>query len=279
MKRLACILLSAIFAGTAGCASTPPTLEVEISDFLNVSESMQKELSQSIQTVDKTAKEENSTVYVQQTFGNNRELYVLCDVTFAEGIDLSTGEEEGILPQTVTLSGETEVGTAGTGGSVNTIAMEGQTMTYLCYFESRVDQWPEGDLVFHLGTFEKTGPNGNTLLTDEVHAFSWTPTNQSEVLEGDVLSSEEEVIGRVSLSPFSLRYEVDSSQQTEYEKFRRTIFIVDRNGETTRPKGFSGSSFGEKPQLTDLKGSITFKEVLDLSNVAAVQIDGYTVAF
>lgn len=277
-KGLICIFLGALLVGTAGCTSTASALKTEISDFLNVSEAMQEEMSQSIQAIDKTAEGENVTVHVQQTFGNNRELYVLYDVTFAESIDLSTGEEEGILPQTVTLSGETEVGATGTRGSVDTIAIEGQTITYLSYFESRLDQWPEGDLVFNLGTFEKIGPNGNILFADEVHEFSWAPTNQSNILKGDILSSEGEVIGRVSLSPFSLRYEIDSSEQTEYADFVRTIFIVDHNGETTRARGFSGGGAVLNP-LTNIKGSITFKEVLDLSNVSAVQIDGYTVAF
>ena len=83
------------------------------------------------------------------------------------------------------------------------------------------------------------------------------------------------------MSPFSLRFAADSSSQTEYVDFLRSIMIIDRNGTAVRQKGGSGGGAAEDPlgkePLTNIAGSIDFRVLLELSDVAAVQIDGYTV--
>lgn len=208
-------------------------------------------------------------------------MYVLYDVTFATEIDLQKEENNGILPTTVTLSGVGEVSKAGKGGSVYTIGINGQTITYLSYFESNLDRYPEGDLLLTLGQFKAGGKTEATSIADEVHEFSWTPTTHGTILQGDIVTKEGETIGSVSVSPFSLRFAADSSSQTKYVDFLRSIMIIDRNGTAVRPKGGSGGGAAEDPlgkePLTNIAGSIDFRVLLELSDVAAVQIDGYTV--
>ena len=145
-----CLLLGIILLGTVGCSHTvsdTPSIDAEIAEFLQVSESQAESLWEGIQTIDQNSRAEKTTVHVRQAFGNEREMYVLYDVTFSTEIDLQKEENNGILPTTVTLSGVGEVSKAGKGGSVYTIGINGQTITYLSYFESNLDQYPEGDLL------------------------------------------------------------------------------------------------------------------------------------
>ena len=129
-----CLLLGIILLGTVGCSHTvsdTPSIDAEIAEFLQVSESQAESLWEGIQTIDQNSRAEKTTVHVRQAFGNEREMYVLYDVTFSTEIDLQKEENNGILPTTVTLSGVGEVSKAGKGGSVYTIGINGQTITYL----------------------------------------------------------------------------------------------------------------------------------------------------
>ena len=279
-----CLLLGIILLGTVGCSHTvsdTPSIDAEIAEFLQVSESQAESLWEGIQTIDQNSRAEKTTVHVRQAFGNEREMYVLYDVTFSTEIDLQKEENNGILPTTVTLSGVGEVSKAGKGGSVYTIGINGQTITYLSYFESNLDQYPEGDLLLTLGQFKAGGKTEATSIADEVHEFSWTPTTHGTILRGDIVTKEGKTIGSVSVSPFSRRLAAESSSPTEYVDFLRSIMIIDRNGTAVRPKGGSGGGAAEDPlgkePLTNIAGSIDFRVLLELSDVAAVQIDGYTV--
>ena len=132
-----------------------------------------------------------------------------------------------------------------------------------------------------MGQFKAGGKTEATSIADDVHEFSWTPTTHGTILQGDIVTKEGKTIGSVSVSPFSLRFAADSSSQTEYVDFLRSIMIIDRNGTAVRPKGGSGGGAAEDPlgkePLTNIAGSIDFRVLLELSDVAAVQIDGYTV--
>ena len=164
-----CLLLGIILLGTVGCSHTvsdTPSIDAEIAEFLQVSESQAESLWEGIQTIDQNSRAEKTTVHVRQAFGNEREMYVLYDVTFSTEIDLQKEENNGILPTTVTLSGVGEVSKAGKGGSVYTIGINGQTITYLSYFESNLDQYPEGDLLLTLGQFKAGGKTEATSIAD-----------------------------------------------------------------------------------------------------------------
>lgn len=280
-KRFLCAFLGMAlpFAVTVGCAQTAPTLEPELVEALQVSEAAQAELDQSIQTVNKTSTAENTKVHVRQTLGNERELYVLYDVTFEDDIDITLGEEDGILPKTAILSDKERVTTGtGGGGSVSPVAVDGQTITYLSYFKSSLDQWSGETRTFAVGNFEKSGPSETGPVAEDVHEITWTPTNQGTVLTGDILSESGEVIGSVSLSPFSLRFALDRSEQADTTDLLLTIALVGKDGEITKTRGGSVSGGVEEDHLSDLHGSLAFHTLLDLSEVSAVQIDGHTVS-
>ena len=92
-----CLLLGIILLGTVGCSHTvsdTPSIDAEIAEFLQVSESQAESLWEGIQTIDQNSRAEKTTVHVRQAFGNEREMYVLYDVTFSTEIDLQKRGEQ-----------------------------------------------------------------------------------------------------------------------------------------------------------------------------------------
>lgn len=145
MKRillpLSLLLLLALAAGCSaqGEAQLDPTMAQQ----LQIDEAMAATLAPGIQDVDVTDRGTDLTLHVRQTLGNDRELYVLYDVTLAGTVILPDGEEGWFGPQTVTLQGVEE--STASRGSVQSVFLdkEGQTITYLSYF-SRGIPWPAG---------------------------------------------------------------------------------------------------------------------------------------
>ena len=107
MKRillpLSLLLLLALAAGCSaqGEAQLDPTMAQQ----LQIDETMAATLAPGIQDVDVTDRGTDLTLHVRQTLGNDRELYVLYDVTLAGTVALPAGEEGWFGPQTVTLQG------------------------------------------------------------------------------------------------------------------------------------------------------------------------------
>ena len=131
MKRillpLSLLLLLALAAGCSaqGEAQLDPTMAQQ----LQIDETMAATLAPGIQDVDVTDRGTDLTLHVRQTLGNDRELYVLYDVTLAGTVILPDGEEGWFGPQTVTLQGVEE--STASRGSVQSVFLdkEGQTIT------------------------------------------------------------------------------------------------------------------------------------------------------
>ncbi len=100
-----------ILLGTVGCSHTvsdTPSIDAEIAEFLQVW-SLRRSLWGRNPDNRPELTGEKTTVHVRQAFGNEREMYVLYDVTFSTETDLQKEGNNGILPTTVTLSGVGEV--------------------------------------------------------------------------------------------------------------------------------------------------------------------------
>ena len=215
MKRillpLSLLLLLALAAGCSaqGEAQLDPTMAQQ----LQIDETMAATLAPGIQDVDVTDRGTDLTLHVRQTLGNDRELYVLYDVTLAGTVALPAGEEGWFGPQTVTLQGVEE--STASRGSVQSVFLdkEGQTITYLSYF-SRGIPWPAGDLRLSVGDFV----SDDASLTQEVAQVTWTPENQGTVLEGTVQNPAGEAVGSVTLTPFSLSYAFTEGAHLELEE-------------------------------------------------------------
>ena len=234
---------------------------------LQIDETMAATLAPGIQDVDVTDRGTDLTLHVRQTLGNDRELYVLYDVTLAGTVILPDGEEGWFGPQTVTLQGVEE--STAHSGRVQTAFLdkERQTITYLSYF-SRDTAWPAGDLRLSVGDFV----SDETSLTQEVAQVTWTPENQGTVLEGTVQNPAGEAVGSVTLTPFSLSYAFTEGAHLELEEINGmalpNAYLLDRQGMARRAGSASG---GGK------NWSTTFRTPLDLTTVSAVEVAGYVV--
>lgn len=269
MKRillpLSLLLLLALAAGCSaqGEAQLDPTMAQQ----LQIDETMAATLAPGIQDVDVTDRGTDLTIHVRQTLGNDRELYVLYDVTLAGTVALPAGEEGWFGPQTVTLQGVEE--STASRGSVQSVFLdkEGQTITYLSYF-SRDTAWPAGDLRLSVGDFV----SDDASLTQEVAQVTWTPENQGTVLEGTVQNPAGEAVGSVTLTPFSLSYAFTEGAHLELEEINGmalpNAYLLDSQGMARRAGSASG---GGK------NWSTTFRTPLDLTTVSAVEVAGYVV--
>ncbi len=198
---------------------------------LQIDETMAATLAPGIQDVDVTDRGTDLTLHVRQTLGNDRELYVLYDVTLAGTVILPRrGRRAGSAPQTVTLQGVEE--RTAHSGSVQTAFLdkERQTITYLSYF-SRGIPWPAGDLRLSVGDFVSDA----TSLTQEVAEATWTPTNQGDHPgRRDPNPGRGETVGSVTLTPFSLSYTFTQGAQPKMEEIGGTAlpsgYLLDSQG-------------------------------------------------
>ena len=269
MKRillpLSLLLLLALAAGCSaqGEAQLDPTMAQQ----LQIDETMAATLAPGIQDVDVTDRGTDLTLHVRQTLGNDRELYVLYDVTLAGTVALPAGEEGWFGPQTVTLQGVEE--STASRGSVQSVFLdkEGQTITYLSYF-SRDTAWPAGDLRLSVGDFV----SDDASLTQEVAQITWTPENQGTVLEGTVQNPAGEAVGSVTLTPFSLSYAFTEGAHLELEEINGmalpNAYLLDSQGMARRAGSASGGGGN---------WGTTFRTPLDLTTVSAVEVAGYVV--
>lgn len=257
------LLLLAAGCSAQGAAQVDPMVAQQ----LHMDDALAEALSPSVQNVDATDRGTDLTLHVRQTLGNDRELYVLYDVTLAGTVILPDGEEGWFGPQTVTLQGVEE--STASRGSVQSVFLdkEGQTITYLSYF-SRDTAWPAGDLRLSVGDFV----SDDTSLTQEVAQVTWTPENQGTVLEGTVQNPAGEAVGSVTLTPFSLSYAFTEGAHLELEEINGmalpNAYLLDSQGMARRAGSASGGGGN---------WGTTFRTPLDLTTVSAVEVAGYVV--
>jgi len=254
----------------AGCTSSvKEEMNPIIVSQLNLTDSKKQSLTGSLQGIHQTETGENISLSVHQTLGNERELYVLYDVTFGKEIDIST--ENNILPDTVTLSGDND-SSFHCAGSVITIEKNAQTITYLSYFSADAKELPE-TVSLTVGQFK-----GIPSISEETQTCTWQPTNQGSILSGEITDESAATIGTVLLSPFSLKFDLNSSKQESYDNLLSSLRIVYADGSTKEVHGSVGGSSGNFP-LQDIEGIVVFSNILDLSTISGILIDGHSVSF
>lgn len=287
MKRrpialMLCVLLAVVLAGCGGetkiIEEPAAVLAPAIVQTLDLSDKQAKDLASSIQTLNLTSEQEDSTLRVIQTFGNDRELYVFYEVTFADGVPLPDPEEGKPCPVTYTLTGQEERNQHSTSQRM-ILPCEDNTFTYLSYFLHRKGSpWPEGELQFTIEGFSYDQGDTPVPVTEDVHTLTWTPTNQGTILSGDIAAEDGTVLGNVTLSPFSLIFSLDASQAEEFSQVVVSTRLVYADGTTSYPDGLVAGGSTSDP-LRDIQGNKVFRSPIDISQVTAVQIDGHTVTF
>lgn len=276
-NRTICTLLSvAVLCAClwlAGCGQqgeeTNSALDPRIAEYLSLDSEQANTLADGIQNVDVTTKGNDFTLHVIQTLGNQRELYILYDVTFADSVELPDSDEvqpgAGIFDfQSVEEARATTCSAKNEG-----IHQEGRTLTCIGYVNWENDTFPGGEMAFSVGEFFA----GDQTLTQETLKVSWTPTNQGTLLQKDVMSQDGRNVGSMTISPYSASFlltEEIPAQDANGLRVGPICRLLDEQGKDVRDNG--GASGGGKYWST------SFGQYVDLSKVATVELGEYVAS-
>lgn len=276
-NRTICTLLSAAVLCAclwlAGCEqqgedTQSVTLDPRIAEYLSVDSEQASALADGIQDVDVTTKGNDFTLHVIQTLGNQRELYILYDVTFADGVKLPESDE--VQPGAGIFDFQSvEEARATTHSAKNElISQEGRTQTYLGYVNWENDTFPGGEMAFSVGEFFA----GDQTLTQETLKVSWTPTNQGTLLQRDMTDPDGKNVGTMTLSSYSVSFQLAEALQipdTEDGWKAQISCLLDDQGKEVYKRGASGGG---------TYWSTSFGKYVDLSKVATVELGEYVAS-
>lgn len=282
-NRTICTLLSAAVLCAclwlAGCGQqgeetqqTNSALDPRIAEYLSLDSKQAGTLSNDIQDVDVTTKGNDFTLHVIQTLGNQRELYILYDVTFADSVKLPASDES--WPGSITRDFQSADGQQPTSRSTKNemIGQEGQTQTYIDYVSWENDTFPKGDMIFSVGNFSNDEDPAVPTLTKETLEASWTPTNQGTLLQRDMTDPDGKNVGTMTLSSYSVSFQLTEALQipdTEDGWKAQISCLLDDQGKEVYKRGASGGG---------AYWSTSFGKYVDLSKVATVELGEYVAS-
>lgn len=249
------------------------TLDPRIAEYLSLDSEQASALADGIQNVDVTTKGNDFTLHVIQTLGNQRELYILYDVTFADNVELPALDESWPGPHKDFQSADGQRPmTQSTKNEV--ISQEGRTLTYLGYVSWENETFPEGEMTFSVGDFSNDeDPAVPTVtLTKETLEASWTPTNQGTLLQKDMTDQGGKKVGTMILSSYSVSFQLTEALQipdTEDGWKAHICCLLDDQGKEVYKHAASGGG---------AYWSTSFGMYVDLSKLATVQLGEYTAS-
>lgn len=275
-NRTICTLLSAAVLCAclwlAGCGQQGEemnsALDPRIAEYLSLDSEQANTLADGIQDVDVTTKGNDFTLHVIQTLGNQRELYILYDVTFADSVKLPEFDE--VQPGAWIFDFQSvEEARATTHSAKNeVISQKGRTQTYLGYVNWENDTFPGGEMAFSVGEFFA----GDQKLTQETLEASWTPTNQGTLLQRDMTDQDGKNVGMMTLSSYSVSFQLTEALQipdTEDGWKAQISCLLDDQGKEVYKRGASGGG---------TYWSTSFGKYVDLSKVATVELGEYVAS-
>ena len=267
----ACLWLAG--CGQQGEDTQSVTLNPRIAEYLSVDSEQASALADGIQNVDVTTKGNDFTLHVIQTLGNQRELYILYDVTFADSVELPALDESWPGPHRDFQSADGQRPmTQSTKNEV--ISQEGRTLTYLGYVSWENDTFPEAEMTFSVGDFSSDeDPAVPTVtLTKETLEASWTPTNQGTLLQRDVTDQDGKNVGTMTLSSYSVSFQLTETLQIpdtdDGWKAHICCLLDDQGNEVYKRAASGGGDYW----------STSFGKYVDLSKIATVQLGEYTAS-
>lgn len=268
----ACLWLAG--CGQQGEDTQSVTLDPRIAEYLSVDSEQASALADGIQNVDVTTKGNDFTLHVIQTLGNQRELYILYDVTFADSVKLPASDES--WPGPLTRDFQSTDGQQPMSRSTKNemIGQEGQTQTYIGYVSWENDTFPKGEMIFSVGNFSNDeDPAVPTVtLTKETLEASWTPTNQGTLLQRDMTDQDGKNVGTMTLSSYSVSFQLTEEIQvpdTDDGWKAHLCCLLDDQGKEVYKRAASGGG---------AYWSTSFGKYVDLSKVATVELGEYTAS-
>lgn len=268
----ACLWLAG--CGQQGEDTQSVTLDPRIAEYLSVDSEQASTLADGIQNVDVTTKGNDFTLHVIQTLGNQRELYILYDVTFADNIELPALDESWPGPQTRDFQSADGQRSEHHGAGNEVISLERRTLTCLAHVNWEDDTFPKGEMTFSVGDFSNDeDPVVPTVtLTKETLEASWAPTNQGTLLQKDVTDQEGKNVGTMTLSSYSVSFQLTEEIQvpdTDDGWKAHLCCLLDDQGKEVYKRAASGGG---------AYWSTSFGQYVDLSKVATVELGEYTAS-
>lgn len=282
-NRTICTLLSAAVLCAclwlAGCGQqgeetqqTNSALDPRIAEYLSLDSEQAGTLADDIQDVDVTTKGNDFTLHVIQTLGNQRELYILYDVTFADSVKLPASDESWPGPRTRDFQSTDGQRPTSRSTKNEMIGQEGQTQTYIDYVSWENDTFPKGDMIFSVGNFSNDEDPAVPTLTKETLEASWPPTNQGTLLQRDMTDPDGKNVGTMTLSSYSVSFQLAEALQipdTEDGWKAQISCLLDDRGKEVYKRGASGGG---------TYWSTSFGKYVDLSKVATVELGEYVAS-
>lgn len=268
----ACLWLAG--CGQQGEETQSVTMDPRIAEYLSVDSAQASALADDIQNVDVTAEGNDATLHVIQTLGNQRELYILYDVTFADNVELPALDEGWPGPQTRDFQSTDGQRPMAQSTKNEMIGQEGQTLTYLGYVSWENDTFPKGEMTFSVGDFSNDGdPTVPTVtLTKETLEASWTPTNRGTLLQKDMTDQDGKNVGTMTLSSYSVSFQLTEEIQVpdtdDGWKAHICCLLDDQGKEVYNHAASGGGTYW----------STSFGRYVDLSKVATVELGDYVVS-
>ena len=118
-------------------------------------------------------------------------------------------------------------------------------------------------------------------VTDHPALVSFQPNTTAQTLRGSLRQDDRQI--EVTLSPFAINLEISGVlPDQDLENWKQNTSLVLRDGAIQQASelvmGLGGSgSLGEDARYTSLSFTSQFQELLDVSQVTAVQVDGMTI--
>lgn len=245
------------------------------------------------------------TLKVRQTLGDDKTIYIILDIVLPETMPLDelvmknpSGDTNHhvVLKDTwvgpVSLSYKDIAGKSfrdavrglniltGFSCSVNNVSIDfvTNTITYLMCYTPQVEAEEGKPLTIMIGGIEQLTELGMRLILEGPFVISWIPKYTPASSHTYDIRDGAEVIGSVTISPFSLQGEINRFQYETYENFIQSISLTFKDGKTYMPElkcSTGGYSRDLKSGAADFV--LQFCSILLLDDVDAIHIGGYTL--
>ncbi len=309
MKYSAAItILAALLLSLAACKTEEPAVvwDARLVEQFKPTEAMMQEMKTEIQEVNVESVCGDVTLKVGQTLGNEKDLCIVLDIGFSDGVPLQDmllngtemGEDDRVEMGSIRLYSGKITYDEIVGMPLVAVSnkyrdreesfncymrtegpdLERNTIPFLVGFEAGTrNTLPQGEVTLFIEDITLLTGGEERLLGEGPFVISWNLENAGEV-ETFILRGEGEAeIGRGYISPFSICVELDSSDYSSMDEFADTVKIILETREDLDPRGSSGGNY-ESPN-GKVEYSVSLREMLDMNTVRGVRAGDNVIIF
>lgn len=267
------------------------------------------------QNVNVTSVCEDTSLTIRQTLGDTNTIYIILDMKLPESLPLATAFEEADSNKSVFIESP-EIWYYATGdisweeiqgksyeeaqaklssfrfpgGSLSSLSEEGydastNTITYLLGFttDSSTKSLTDQPLTLLIGGMRLVKNDTETTIFSGPFLITFQPTYSAKSETVPIVDKDGNKKGQIIISPFAFQAELRDCKYTSIDDFYRDIEFIYSDGTIRRPEATGGYGGGcSKPENSQLCTSVSikfrFNNILDLDNMAGIQIGDYKAA-